>query len=68
MGYFLYGGTALALRFGHRQSMYFDFFTERPLDRKALETGLPWFHGGTVLRAEPDTHVLLAPYRVPGAR
>ena len=68
MGYCLYGGTALALRFGYRQSMDFDFFTERPLDRKALETALPWFHGGTVLRAEPDTHVLLAPYRVPGAR
>lgn len=60
MGYCLYGGTALALRFGHRQSMDFDFFTERTLDRKALETALPWFRSGTVLRAEPDTHVLLA--------
>jgi hypothetical protein len=38
----------------------FDFFTERTLDRKALETDLPWFRSGTVLRAEPDTHVLLA--------
>jgi len=60
LGYCLYGGTALALRFGHRRSMDFDFFTERTLDRKALETALPWFRGGTVLRAEPDTHVLLA--------
>jgi len=60
LGYCLYGGTALALRFGHRQSMDFDFFTERTLDRKALETTLPWFRSGTVLRAEPDTHVLLA--------
>jgi len=60
MGYCLYGGTALALRLGHRRSMDFDFFTERTLDRKALETALPWFRGGTVLRAEPDTHVLLA--------
>ena len=59
-GYCLYGGTALALRFGHRRSMDFDFFTDRPLDRKALESALPWFRGGTVLRAEPDTHVLLA--------
>jgi len=59
-GFCLYGGTALALRFGHRRSMDFDFFTERTLDRKALETALPWFQGGTVLRAEPDTHVLLA--------
>lgn len=60
MGYCLYGGTALALRFGHRRSMDFDFFTERTLDRKALETSLAWFRSGTVLRAEPDTHVLLA--------
>jgi hypothetical protein len=60
MGYCLYGGTALALRFGHRRSLDFDFFTERTLDRKALATDLPWFRSGTVLRAEPDTHVLLA--------
>jgi len=40
--------------------MDFDFFTERTLDRMALETTLPWFGRGTVLRAEPDTHVLLA--------
>jgi hypothetical protein len=37
----------------------FDFFTERTLDRRALETTLPWVRSGTVLRAEPDTHVLL---------
>lgn len=60
MGYCLYGGTALALRFGHRRSMDFDFFTERALDRKTLESVLPWFRSGTVLRSEPDTHVLLA--------
>jgi hypothetical protein len=60
MGYCLYGGTALALRFGHRKSMDFNFFTERALDRKALGAALPWFQDGTVLRAEPDTHVLLA--------
>jgi hypothetical protein len=59
LGYCLYGGTALALRFGHRRSMDFDFFTERPLDRKALEKAFPWFGDATVLQAEPDTHVLL---------
>jgi hypothetical protein len=40
--------------------MDFNFFTERALDRKALGAALPWFQDGTVLRAEPDTHVLLA--------
>lgn len=58
-GYCLYRGTALALRFGHRRSMDFVFFIERTLDRKALEATLPWFRSGTVLRAEPDTHILL---------
>jgi len=60
LGYCLYGGTALALRIGHRRSMDFDFFTERTLDRKALEKALLWFGDATVLQAEPDTHVLLA--------
>ena len=60
LGYCLYGGTAIALRFGHRRSMDFDFFTGRPLDRKVLEKALPWFGDATVLQAEPDTHVLLA--------
>lgn len=60
MGYCLYGGTALALRYGHRASVDFDFFTDRPLDRKALETSLPWFANGTLLQAGPETHVVLA--------
>jgi len=60
MGYCLYGGTALALRFGHRRSMDFDFFSDRHLDRNALEKALPWFGESTVLQAEPETHVLLA--------
>lgn len=28
----LYGGTAIALRYGHRESVDFDFFSSRPLD------------------------------------
>ena len=34
LGYVLYGGTAIALRLGHRQSIDFDFFTDRALDRE----------------------------------
>ncbi len=29
--YYLAGGTALALQLGHRQSVDFDFFTQKPL-------------------------------------
>jgi hypothetical protein len=32
--YVLCGGTAIALRLGHRQSIDFDFFTDRALDRE----------------------------------
>ena len=32
----LVGGTALALRFGHRRSIDFDFFTPAPFDVESL--------------------------------
>lgn len=32
----LYGGTALALRYGHRYSTDFDYFSDRPLDANGL--------------------------------
>jgi hypothetical protein len=37
LGFVLYGGTAVALRLGHRASVDFDFFTEKPLDRGAMD-------------------------------
>lgn len=42
LGFVLYGGTAIALRLGHRQSVDFDFFTSRPIDRPALRQALPF--------------------------
>lgn len=38
----LYGGTAVALRYGHRQSVDFDFFTTAPLDVKAVSSELSY--------------------------
>ncbi len=38
LGFVLYGGTAVALRLGHRQSVDFDFFTDRPLDKSLVRT------------------------------
>jgi hypothetical protein len=32
----LYGGTAIALRCGHRASIDFDFFTDQPLDLSTI--------------------------------
>ena len=42
LGFVLYGGTAIALRLGHRTSVDFDFFCERPLDRNAMSAALPF--------------------------
>lgn len=34
--FYLVGGTALALRFGHRESVDLDLFTDRPFDARGL--------------------------------
>ena len=41
LGFVLYGGTGLALRLGHRQSLDFEFFSHDPLDRKLLREAMP---------------------------
>src|SRR5215471_21868070 len=38
----LYGGTALALRLGHRQSLDFDFFSRESFDPAALAREIPY--------------------------
>ena len=48
----LYGGTALALRLGHRHSVDFDFFSSAPLDHRALSNALPFLRGAEVLQEE----------------
>lgn len=50
----LYGGTALALRLGHRESVDFDFFSSAAVDFDALFE-LPLFAGAEVLQRAPDT-------------
>lgn len=53
LGYTLYGGTALVLRLGHRESVDFDFFSDAPLDRKAIER-LEVFGPSSIFQDEPD--------------
>lgn len=55
----LYGGTAIALRLGHRESIDFDFFTERHFLPDELFDEIPLLAGGTVLQTSPDTLALL---------
>lgn len=54
LGFALYGGTAIALRLGHRASVDFDFFTEKPLDRGALDEAFPFMGQALVLQDEPN--------------
>jgi hypothetical protein len=50
----LYGGTAIALRLGHRASVDFDFFTEHPLDIDDMLGTLKFLSAAEVLQREPN--------------
>jgi len=50
----LYGGTAIALHLGHRESVDFDFFSDRPLDSTRLVPAIPFLAGATVTQREPN--------------
>lgn len=56
----LYGGTALALRLGHRASEDFDFFTNASFKPQDLLERIPYLQGGkvTLLRENTLTCVL----------
>ena len=51
----LYGGTALALHLGHRESLDFDFFGNKPLDPAKLVPAVPFLVGAIVTQREPNT-------------
>jgi hypothetical protein len=51
----LYGGTALALHLGHRESVDFDFFGNKPLDPAKLVPAVPFLAGAIVTQREPNT-------------
>lgn len=61
LGFTLYGGTALALRYGHRESVDFDFFSDQPLDQQAIRRTLPFMDEATTLQESPDTWVVMTP-------
>lgn len=61
LGFTLYGGTAIALRLGHRDSVDFDFFSERPLNRDTIKARLPFMEQSTTLQDEDNTWVVLVP-------
>lgn len=62
LGLALYGGTAIALRLGHRDSVDFDFFSEKPLDREAIKAALPFVARSTTLQDQGNTWVVQVPF------
>ena len=51
----LYGGTALALRLGHRTSLDFDFFSKASFDPDELARNTPYIRGAERVQVGPDT-------------
>jgi Nucleotidyl transferase AbiEii toxin, Type IV TA system len=51
----LYGGTALALHLGHRNSVDFDFFGGRALDLSQIEQGISFLKGANIIQREKHT-------------
>ena len=51
----LYGGTALALRLGHRNSVDFDFFSDAAFDTDTLARGVPYLVGAERVQAASHT-------------
>ena len=54
-GFTLYGGTAIALRLGHRPSVDFDFFALEPIQPNDLLQKISYLSGATVRQSAPDT-------------
>ena len=51
----LYGGTAIALRLGHRTSVDFDFFSQNPFMPAELKRAVPYLAGGRLLQSAANT-------------
>src|SRR6202521_417904 len=51
----LYGGTAIALRLGHRQSVDFDFFASTSFEPAALLEDVPYLKGAVLRQSAANT-------------
>jgi hypothetical protein len=60
LNFVLYGGTAIALHLGHRESLDFDFFRSDALDKDQVREKFGFVRGAAVLQDTPDTLVVLA--------
>jgi len=68
LGFVLYGGTAIALRLGHRASVDFDFFLDQPWRKSLVLKTIPFLAHAQTVQDTPDTWTVLAlPPGAPGA-
>lgn len=51
----LYGGTAIALRLGHRPSVDFDLFSQVSFEPRTLLAKLPYLNGAVVIQSAANT-------------
>lgn len=56
LGYVLYGGTSLAMRFAHRKSVDFDFFATREIESEQLVGLFPWLADCKVTQYTNNTY------------
>jgi hypothetical protein len=60
LSFVLYGGTAVALHLGHRQSLDFDLFGAAPLDKAQLKTSFAFMRDAQTIQEDPQTLVVSA--------
>jgi hypothetical protein len=58
LSFVLYGGTAVALYFGHRVSVDFDFFRSAPLDKKEIATSFAFMRAAATIQEGINTLVV----------
>src|SRR5690242_18269385 len=61
LSFVLYGGTAVALHFGHRISVDFDFFRSEPLKKRDIETSFAFMRDAQTIQEDENTLVVVAP-------
>jgi hypothetical protein len=62
----LYGGTALALHLGHRESVDYDFFGNRHFDPARLNEKVPFLFGAMIIQQESNTLSVMVDRNGPG--
>ena len=61
LSFVLYGGTAVALHIGHRNSIDFDFFRSAPLDKAELNAAFSFMADAEAIQEDENTLVLMVP-------